>query len=184
MPEADGHDHTNDASARRAAHELQLGCGKLAEAAKQARAGTDDADKELGILAEEVIDIATRGLVVTAQVGALALDDHSETKHSQVTLAEVPTVMGLALSDRSKRTWPRAIAPLLQEAVAPLTRAIKDLKGDPRGYGGEVMVLREETIDIEARLAAADARVAKEPERPESPSARSWLGRSEHHRSA
>ena len=183
MPAARGPGQHHDAWRRDAAKELVVGCGKLAEAAKRARAGTIDPDHELGILAEEVIDIATRGLVVTAQVGADVLDDHPAhlaAKHADVAVASVPTVMGLALSDTSKRDWPRAAAPLLQAAVAPLTRAVEHLAGHRREYSEEVTVLREETIDIEARLAGADARVATEPKpRSQLSGAKGWLARLE-----
>jgi hypothetical protein len=176
---------------RDAAAELRLGCGKLAQAAVQAREGMRDPDDELGVLAEEVIDIATRGLVVTAQVWAMVVGDQelhekpeppdlgrrSGSARSNQAGAEVPTVVGLALGGASHREWPATTAQLLEEAVPPLTRAGDALKRHRKEYIEEVTVLREEVIDVEVRIVAADARVASGPRRRPLPGAPKWRER-------
>jgi hypothetical protein len=175
---------------RDAAAELKLGCGKLAQAAVQAREGISDPDDELGVLAEEVIDIATRGLVVAAQVWGMVAGDQelheneapdlggrSASHRSNHAGAEAPTVVGLALGVASDRKWPAATAQLLEEAVPPLTRAGEALKRHRKEYIEEVTVLREEVIDVEVRLVAADARVASGPGRRPLPGAPKWWER-------
>jgi hypothetical protein len=158
-------------SQRAAAEQLKSGCRKLAEAATEARPHTGDEDPELAILAQEVIDIATRGLVVTARVAAVP--DEEEAEHEKVAdaperrtekpVTAAPAVMGLSLSEDTAKKWTAVTVALLQEAVAPLTRAADLLKEGWKGSADEVTTLREEVIDIAPRLTAADARIAAEP---------------------
>jgi hypothetical protein len=158
-------------SLRAAAEQLKSGCGKLAEAATEARAHADDDDAELAILAQEVIDIATRGLVVTARVAAPVPDEGGAQRDQETDAGEgrpegpitaAPAVMGLTLSEDAGKRWTAVTVALLQDAVAPLTRAADLLEEGWRESADEVTTLREEVIDIAPRLAAANARVAAE----------------------
>ncbi len=70
-------------------------------------------------------------------------------------------VMGLSLSENTGKKWTAATVALLEDAVAPLTRAADLLLAGWKESADEVTTLREEVIDIAPRLAAADARVAE-----------------------
>jgi hypothetical protein len=166
------HPKSGDADSQRdAAEQLKSGCGKLAEAATEVRSHTDDEDPELAILAQEVIDVATRGLVVTARVGAPVPGEEGAPAEEETDAAErravepataVPAVVGLSLSEDTGKKWTAATVALLQQAVAPLTRAAEILTDGWRESADEVTTLREEVCDIAPRLAAADARIAAE----------------------
>jgi hypothetical protein len=84
-------------------------------------------------------------------------------RRTEEPAAAAPAVMGLSLSDDTGKKWTTATVALLQEAVAPLTRAADLLEEGWKESADEVTTLREELIDIAPRLTAADARVAAEP---------------------
>jgi hypothetical protein len=144
----------------------QLGrvCRQLAAAARQARAGKGSGDNELEILGEEVIDLATRGLVVRFRVAAVAAQPAAKSSPGRAGSAQsdAPEVMGLALGAAETSRWPAAAIARLQASVAPLTRAIEILTPHTKESVDDLVVLREEVMDVAARLAAARARVDSE----------------------
>jgi hypothetical protein len=68
--------------------------------------------------------------------------------------------MGLGLGeDKQAPPWTAKTVRLIEEAVPPLTRAATILKPHAEDSSVEVTILREEAVDIEARLQAARNRV-------------------------
>jgi hypothetical protein len=154
---------------KKAAEELKRGYNKLDAAATEARHGkADPRDQELGILAEEVIDVATRALVVAVRVTAPALGEeagpHKKKDTSKRDTGTHPSsVMGLDLGDeKAAPKWTGKTVRMLEEAVPPLTRAATILKPHMKDSSVEVTILREEAVDIESRLQAARKRVDAE----------------------
>lgn len=189
-PEAADHGWQHDAW-----EQLGNACGELDAAARQARSAArvaraeavrrsrfaarlarwahldrfarkdPEGDNELAILGEEVIDLATRGLVIRLRVAATARPK-SKSSADQTDKAKV---IALALGAAKADLWPASAVARLQVALAPLTRAIeilapsaKESADDRTLLREEATVLREEVMDVATRLAAARSRVYSE----------------------
>jgi hypothetical protein len=146
-----------------AAKELKDVCENLDAAAREARSeGIEEDDNELVILAEEVIDLATRALVVTLRVTASAEQQEGKEipDHSRAQRLDLPTLMGRAQPDSSTSGWPVSTVKRLQASVTPMGKTIRILSAaHTKESVDDLTVLREEVMDVAARLLAANARV-------------------------